>query len=633
MAIKRYVAVADNTITNAFESNLATRGTGSNMGAADSLEVFSLYGQVSSSSGLSSELSRILIKFPVSASEAGVTSIREDRVAGNIPTSGSVKFYLKMYNAEHPFTLARDFQLNIYPASSSWEEGYGLDMEEYKDITYDNTGSNWVAAAGTDAAATAIVTWYAGDRPEAGDTITIIDAAGVSKAYIAAASQDLTSDPPTWHASNTTTTQVDSLQNCIESANGHNGSITVSQDATGLIMTLTSSTTGEGGNTTITVAGATSGQINATNFSGGSSNTPWATTGGDYRAAYNFTASFANGWEDLEVEMTPLVERWMQQSGTTRHFDNYGLLLKLTNAQEDASVPYYTKKFFARSTEFFFKRPVIEARWDSRTKDDRGNFYYSSSLAPAADNLNTIYLYNYVRGRLVDIPNSASVGTTGSIFVSLYSGSSAPAGAKLLLPAGGGVVAASDINITGGWVSTGIYSASVAVTAAATPLTKLFDVWHNGAFGAAATLYYTSSIAPLTLAAYNNAPTFEHITTITNLKSEYSRQEDARLRLYVRQKNWNPNIYNVATSAPPNETIMSASYKIVRMTDELNVISYGTGSDRHTYLSHDVSGNYLDLDVSLLEAGYAYGIKFGYYNPSIKTWVEQPETFKFRVEE
>ena len=75
----------------------------------------------------------------------------------------------------------------------------------------------------------------------------------------------------------------------------------------------------------------------------------------------------------------------------------------------------------------------------------------------------------------------------------------------------------------------------------------------------------------------------------------------------------------------PNETIVSASYKIVRMTDDLDVISYGTGSDKHTYLSYDVSGNYLDLDVSLLEAGYAYGVKFSYYN--------QPETFKFRVEE
>ena len=41
MAIKRYIASADNTITNAFRANLSTRGTGSNMGAADVLEVFS----------------------------------------------------------------------------------------------------------------------------------------------------------------------------------------------------------------------------------------------------------------------------------------------------------------------------------------------------------------------------------------------------------------------------------------------------------------------------------------------------------------------------------------------------------------------------------------------------------------
>jgi hypothetical protein len=43
MAIKRYTANADNSITNAFESNLQTRGTGSNAGAADVLETFSIF--------------------------------------------------------------------------------------------------------------------------------------------------------------------------------------------------------------------------------------------------------------------------------------------------------------------------------------------------------------------------------------------------------------------------------------------------------------------------------------------------------------------------------------------------------------------------------------------------------------
>jgi len=166
-----------------------------------------------------------------------------------------------------------------------------LGVVKYKDFTWYTTsvmaGGTWGSVAGgtttgvdsyiapsgsaylpgSERGATATVTWYTGDRPEAGDTITIIDAAGVSKEYLAAASQNLGTDPPRWHASNTTTTQVDSLQSCIESANGHNGSIIVSQDATGLVMTLTQSTAGASGNTTITVAGATSGQISATNFS------------------------------------------------------------------------------------------------------------------------------------------------------------------------------------------------------------------------------------------------------------------------------------------------------------------------------------------------------------------------------
>ena len=40
MAIKRYTANADTTITNAFKHDISTRATGSNMGASDSLEVF-----------------------------------------------------------------------------------------------------------------------------------------------------------------------------------------------------------------------------------------------------------------------------------------------------------------------------------------------------------------------------------------------------------------------------------------------------------------------------------------------------------------------------------------------------------------------------------------------------------------
>ena len=87
MGIKKYIADKDTTITNAYGIDLSTRATGSNMGSADILETFSIYGQASSGS---TELERILIKFPVS-------DIIADRAAGTIPAEGKVNFYFSDY--------------------------------------------------------------------------------------------------------------------------------------------------------------------------------------------------------------------------------------------------------------------------------------------------------------------------------------------------------------------------------------------------------------------------------------------------------------------------------------------------------------------------------------------------------
>ena len=509
MAIKRYTATADNTITNAYEANLVTKGTGSNMGYADALEVFSIYGQESGSNGQSQELSRILIQFPVS-------SISTDRTAGTIPASGSVSFFLKMYNAKHPFTLPQDFTLTVAPVSRSWSEGTGLDMDEYQDFGV----SNW-----------------------------------------------LKSD----------------------------------------------------------------------------SNTFWTKVGGDYLTAVESEVTFPQGYEDLELDITDVVERWITGSAGGE-FENYGFGVSLTSSQEayfssstgaddgstidnptGASQSYYTKKFFARSSEFFFKRPVIEARFDNRTSDDRENFYYSSSLAPAEQNLNNLYLYNYVRGKQYNVP---TVGTN-NILVSFYSSvNGSPTGSKILLPVGGDVADDLDVNATGTYSSTGIYEVSVALTAAASPLQEIHDVWHSSG-----TEFFTGSFYPELMPTYDSAPTFNRITACKNLKKTYSPQDNGRFRFFVRDRNWSPTIYTVATANNPTDIIESASYNVTRVIDDLVAIPYGTGSNYSTYLSYDKEGNYFDLDMSLLETGYMYEIKLSYYNDSIGDWQEQPQTFKFRVEE
>ena len=473
MAIKRYKANADNTIVNAYKPNLRTRATGSNTGLADISEVYSIYGRQSTTS---SELSRIITKFDI-------PSISSDRTAGIIPASGEVSFYLKLYNAETSKTVPKDFKLVVEAVSRDWNEGDGLDLENYKDSGV----SNWISA---------------------------------------------------------------------------------------------------------------------------SQGVEWTTPGGDYHPTPTFEQTFETGLEDLEIDITTLVEEWITGAGGGGK-TNYGVGVRLTSSNETATESYYTKRFFARGTQYFFKKPVIEARWNSSNADDRGEFYMSSSLAPAADNLNTLYLYNYVRGQLTNIP---AIGT-GEIYVDLY---------QTL----GGTALTQVINTpaTGGYVSTGIYSCSVCITGT---YTTLRDVWYSGS-----TEYFTGSISPQTFAAAavstgNN----RYVTKIKNLRSKYFSEEEARFNVYVRSKNWSPTIYTVASEEIENTIIPSASYRVYRVFDGYNAIPHGTGSDLQTLLSYDVSGNYFNLDMSLLEPGYEYGVKLAFYDSQRQSWIEQDQKFLFRVED
>ena len=499
MALKRYKATADNTIVNTFKPGFKLRATGSNAGYADVMEIYSVFGRESSGS---QELSRLLIQFDTS-------EINLDRTRGVLPASGSVSFYLRLFNAQQSKTVPEDYTLSISAISQSWQEGVGLDLETYKDDTDGNTGSNWMSASNSSA---------------------------------------------------------------------------------------------------------------------------WTKVGGDYLtgSGFTFSQSFAGGLEDLEVDITDLVEKWL--AGTQ---SNYGVGVHLSSSFEaffssstgldsgsvihnpnGATKSYYTKRFFARDSQYFFKRPVLEARWNSRLLDDRGNFFYSSSLAPAEDNLNTLFLYNYVRGVLKNIP---AIGT-GEIYVDLFSGSSSPTGAAL--------TQCTNTPATGGFVSTGIYSCSVCLTAASTPLETLFDVWYSGS-----TQYFTGTISPLVHSAVQTVAKPVYVINITNNRGRYRNDEIARFNLYIRNKFWNPTIYTVADTNPPTTTIESASYRVYRTIDAFEAIPYGTGSDLHTLLSHDISGNYFDLDMSLLQPGYQYAIKFSFYESPVSSWSEQPEIFTFRVEE
>jgi hypothetical protein len=515
MSIKRYTAIKDNSITDAYQADLITRGTGSNMGAADSVEVFSIYAQASTSSLSSSEKARTLAWFPVLTSDeaGGITSIARDRTNAIIPASGSVDFYLNLYNVVTDQTLPRNFTLVVSPVSQSWQEGVGYDLDNFKDLTYDGTGSNWIMAE-------AHTPW--------------VDDYG---------------------------------------------------------------TAAEGGS-----------------FLSAS----WSGNPLSIYDEYNYTASFDGGTENLSVNITGLVEKWLAAG-----YSNYGVGIHLTSSQENSQVrSYYTKRFSARSSEFYFKRPHIEARWDSSRKDNRGNFYVSSSVLSSADNKGNLYIYNYVRGQLKNFYHPAGE-VTGAVFVTAWTSGSG----------GEQLTTTPQYPVTGGYVSTGIYSASFALS---TTASAVYDRWHSGSHnddhtGQLSTGLHTGSFLPQDFKTSNYYTTPQYVTAITNLKDKYHFNELGRFRLYTRLRNWAPTIYTVASQQIEVEIVEDAYYKVYRVVDDYNVVNYGTGSLNSTRLSYDATGSYFDFDMSMLESGYSYGIKFVYYLNG--SYQEQPENFKFRVED
>lgn len=463
--LKRFTASYDTTITNAYKANLTIRGTGSNMGGSDVLEVFSIYGQQSTSS---SELSRILLQFPIS-------NISSSRTSGSIPASGSVSFYLRAFNARHGQTLPYNYTLSVLPISRSWSEGSGIDMEDYSDYDY----CNWIYA---------------------------------------------------------------------------------------------------------------------------SSGSAWTSEGGDFYSTPHYTASITDGDEDLEINITDLVEEWI--AGTKQ---NYGVVIKLSSSYESANTSYYTKRFFGKTSEYFFKRPLLEVRWNDAKKDSRANFYASSSLL-GSENTQTLYFYNYHKGALRNIP---TVGT-GAIYVQLFTSAS------------GGTSISSVI--TGGYSSTGIYTASFALD---TTASSFYDRWYSSGL---TTCYHTGSEVIVKTVDPNDWNTGEkYVTKITNLKPTYKNTESTRFRVFTRKRNWEVNSWTSYVADIKPDIAEDAYWSIVRVDDNTECVAFGTGSDQHTKLSYDLSGSYFDFDMNYLQPNFSYRIRLAYYVDG--NYEVQPEIFKFKVVE
>jgi len=326
--------------------------------------------------------------------------------------------------------------------------------------------------------------------------------------------------------------------------------------------------------------------------------TSWTTPGGDYFSNYEKSFFLETGLEDVEIDVTDIVE---QQISNILPRD--GFLLALSSSYEDGTRKntYYTKRFSARSSQYFYSTPSLEARWDALITDDRNNFLYESpNLSPDENNQN-IYFLNKVNGNLKNIYGNPTLK------VDIYSENN--------------TILTSSIPVTN--VSAGIYKAMFKLTGSID--SELKDVWYSGS-----NEYYTGTIFATKREFNNTLYSNEYVVSLKNLKNIYSSQETANIKIFAREKNWSPNVYKVQTDEINNLTFNNLYYKIYRIIDNKTIIDYGTVPTAYTKCGYDKDGNYFEINMNLLEPGFIYAVKFMLLEQDEIN--ELPYYFKFKVE-
>ena len=338
MTIKRFFSNADNTITNAFSSTLTLRGTGSNMGQSDILEVFSIYGQANSSS---IEKARTLVNFDVS-------KIKAARDAGTIAESGSTKFFFRLFNAEHGQTLPKNYTLSVFPLSRSWNEGSGLDMEEYSDKDV----SNWIFASNTKVADVTDIKFVSTTPVHYKDKyfiLQVVDDSATTDRYNFWFDNDGSQTAPTLlgtevevqldqAGANTVNKFAKKLKDAVDGLVGVNLSASISQedtgDATGATVRITNTKVGGTSGSFVPLTSNDPNVFTLTTVTRGGK-TRWSSAGSDYHEVTYvpgknlpyYTYDINEGTEDIELNVTALVEEWIAAESTVDpDRESYGLL-------------------------------------------------------------------------------------------------------------------------------------------------------------------------------------------------------------------------------------------------------------------------------------------------------------------
>ena len=308
------------------------------------------------------------------------------------------------------------------------------------------------------------------------------------------------------------------------------------------------------------------------------SNVAWSISGAhDFITDSNSASqTFDSGEEDLIVSISSMFSNWLSGASATN-----GLMIKLTEAQEASSgstsaVNYFIKKFYSWTTNTN-KKPCIELRWLGAITDDRD--------AIAFNNTGSVFFYNIVNGQLQDLASNSAF--PGNITISgLSSANSSFSAIKTVL--------------TAARFSKGIYKCNIGTLPLSANVYSSFrDNWYISASPTANYLFSFTAINPAS--GFSNYQTGTYKLTLKNLKSEYQKNDKARIRMHIRNTNMQLTSMTGTTTAL-NNFICTDGYFEIResKTDNVEIVKDA--------LSYDMNGNFFELFTENLYTNVEYKI-------------------------
>ncbi len=326
------------------------------------------------------------------------------------------------------------------------------------------------------------------------------------------------------------------------------------------------------------------------------------------------TQSFADGTEDLSIDITTIVSATM--SGL---LPDHGLRIAFSGTQETDDRTRFVKRFASRHSSNDRKTPRICVQYDDSVHDDHENMFF--------DLTGSLFLRNYHRGKLANLRSGSSLTEiTGddSIRLKIKSGSWYE------------LLTGSQHKI-GNVAVSGTYSASFALSSLTTELTGEINSAGSGTFN----LYWLS--ADQTVAYHTGSVVINSITrnsftsnarklnfSIMNQKSSFLSTEKARFRVHIEDVS--PRVIRPRKLPSENKTLIFRDmyYRIVDALTNDVVIPFDE-TYNSTRLSSDGSGMFFDLYMDTLTRGRNYKIQFKVEDNGV-TYIERDTGMKFRVD-